>query len=370
MKRLLAIMISLVVIVMIGCTPRMEIELSPLETSSGNATFFENIEPYTAGSNQEWALSTLYQLDNSEEKIRLYNYLLKAHTYLLLYDEKDYIDEYDYVKNMWLDDMPNYDAESKAEIQLLLDDENWIIDIIYPVEKPFKLSDEELFQVYCYFTDANPQFFLNQMFFSYFDEDIGMTPVICIPAYYAFADRRQEPHDNIQNEFDDFKLQLEKSIDISSKYDVVKYVYANVAETLSYSEELGYGSNNTREQQERASTILGYYSDSKQTVSNGYAAVMAYILNRLGIPAIEQSGSASIMREEQGKITTVLIDAWNIVQLNGEWYFLDATCENEGEYTWFLKGSEENDDSDFLHSHIIADDMIYPEVSRADYLPV
>lgn len=371
-KRLLTflLIVCIVLSTLSGCgvaQSASSVETSPKENAPSES-FFEDVEPYTTGSNQEWVLSSLSKLDNSEEKIRLYNYLLKAHTYLLLYDEKDYTDEYDNVKNMWLDEMSSSDksAETRGQLQNMLDDENWIIDITYPVENLFQLNDEEFTQVYYYFVDANPQFFLGCFFPGYLDEEIGITPIICVPAYYAFADRRQETQNKIQNKFDDFKLQLEKSVDGEDQYNTVKYVYNHVIETMSYSEvDENYSS---RAELEATQTIMGYFGDSKQTICKGYAAIMGYLLNRLGIPTIDQGGT-TIERDENGEVIGMWLHAWNIVQLDGEWYFIDATWDIAGEYMWLLKGREENNDSDFLYSHAIAADMIYPEVSMTDYMP-
>ena len=63
----------------------------PLDSleKSGNGTEqmdIEKIEPFLEGSNQEWALDSLKKLGNGAEKIALYNYLLKAYTYLMIYD--------------------------------------------------------------------------------------------------------------------------------------------------------------------------------------------------------------------------------------------------------------------------------------------
>ena len=324
---------------------------------------FENAAQYTTGSNQEWALWALSQLDNSAEKIRLYNYLLKAHTYLLVYDKQDYIGQYNAIKNMWLAALPDFDEEIRAQLQLMLDDENWTIDIEYPLENPFKLNLEEYLQVYFYFADANPQFFLNPIVPYARNYDTGfIEPILSIPAYYAFADRRRETYHNIYNKFNNFKLQLELSIDMNNQYHVVKYAYDHVIGALNYNYENYY----SREQNDMNLTILGYFGDSNRTICKGYSTILMYLLNRLGIPAIDQGGGM-IMRNEYGDITGYGLHAWNMVTLNNNWYFLDATWETAGKYDWFLKGKGENNDSYFLYWHGIAEDMIYPEASAADF---
>lgn len=333
---------------------------------------FESVEPYTTGSNQEWALSVLSELDNSAEKIRLCNYLLRAHTYLMIYDKRDYAGEYNDVMNQWLNAMPDFDAETNARLQLMLNNENWTIDIEYPLEYPFKLDEEEFLQVYLYFCDANPQFFLRPIVPAYMSFDTGLSPKISIPAYYAFANRRQETYNNILNTFDNFKLQLEKSIDIDNQYGVIKYVYDHVIETVDYDFENCNDLNDryySREQNDGHNTILGYFDNPKRTRCKGYSAIMMYILNRLEIPTIDQGG-AMVERNNNGDTTNLVLHSWNIVKLNNEWYFLDATWDDQGEYEsydHFLKERGKNNDSNFLSWHIIADDMIYPECAIDDY---
>jgi hypothetical protein len=320
---------------------------------------FENIEPYTVGSNQEWALWALSQLDNSDEKIRLYNFLLRAHTYLLIYDRRDFIEEYYSVKNLWLGFLEEIPSES---VELMLDDENWVIDVWFPIDEPFRLTNEEFLLANLYFMDANPQFFLNRSVPAYMSCDLGLSPAITISAYWAFANRRQETYRNIQYMFDNFKKQMTDSIDISNQFYVVRYVHGHVIDALSYNFAISYYVPRIRLDMDN--TILGYFSEIRETVCKGYATIIMYLLNRLGIPTIDQGG-AMIVRDDNGDIYDLIQHAWNIVMLYDNWYFLDATWEISGEYNWvwFLQGRGENNNSHFLRYHSIAEDMIYPEVS-------
>jgi len=279
---------------------------------------FENIVPYTVGSNQEWGLRTLSQLDNSAEKIRLYNFLLRAHTYLLIYDRHDYIDEYNFVKNLWLDFLEEIPSE---QIRHMLDDENWTIDISYPLETPFNLNNEEFVQTYHYFQDANPQFFLTRTIPVTIQCDVGLTPWISISAYWAFADRRQDAYNNIQDMFNDFKSQMHNDIDVTNPYHVVRYVHRHVIEALNYNLN---PDQHVRQNLDMELTILGYFSDLRLTACKGHAVTIMYMLNRLGIPTINQTG-ITFLRDSNKNIGSHMPHAWNIVQLNRNWYALDAT---------------------------------------------
>jgi hypothetical protein len=147
--------------------------------------------------------------------------------------------------------------------------------------------------------DANPQFFLNQIVPVTIISDTSLTPGISVPAYYAFANRRQVVYSNIQNSFEGFMLKLEKSVDISNQDEVVKYVYDHMIEVLTYDHK--HTPYPSRRQHENQTTILGYFSDSKLTQSKGYATIIKYFLNRLDIPTIDQDG-AMIVRDGDGDI--------------------------------------------------------------------
>jgi len=261
--------------------------------------------------------------------------------------------------------MSDFDVEARSNLQLMLDDENWPIDIVYPLENPFQLSHDEFLLVYFYFTDANPQFFLNRIVPGAMQLNEGLTPLITIPAYYAFANRRQETYRNIIESFDRFRSQMERSIDMGNELYIVEYVYDYVINTLRYNFYLvEYLS---RERHAADTTILGFFGDKNLTICKGYTVIITYLLNRLGTPTIDMGG-AMIVRNEYGDIIDNIPHAWNIVKLNDEWFFLDATWEVPGEERrWFLQGRGENNDSYFLFWHGIAKDMLYPEVAIADF---
>ena len=64
----------------------------------------------------------------------------------------------------------------------------------------------------------------------------------------------------------------------------------------------------------------------KQAVCAGYAGAVQYLLERLNVPCIYVEGDAA--NSDQGH-------AWNIVQLNGQYYYVDAT---NGDQPDFLEG--------------------------------
>ena len=337
----------------------------------------EGVTPYTEGSNQEWALWALAQLDKSEEKIRLYNYLVKAFTYVQIHDKNDYLAEYDEGKALMESQLQNTTNETTKKIlQLALNDKNWLIYCKYPVEKPFQLTHDEIRQVCEYLHYGNHQFFLEKGTPRLFNSDNGQSIGIMIPAYYALAERRQQTHEKILNGFEKFKSNLEKAkVDINNRYEVAKYVYDDITKTLVYDEQIYPDEYIPFKMRENRETILGYFDNSKVTICEGYSRMMAYFQNRLNVPTIYQDGIFVLDRDTSGNIISSGPHAWNAAQMeNNKWYFQDATADirnSEGNYQWFLKGQGTVLTEKFTYSHIISEDRLYPECSIEDYpIPV
>ena len=331
----------------------------------------ESVVPYTEGSNQEWALWALAQTPNSAEKIRFYNFLLKAHTYMQIYDENDYIAEYNESKANWERQIrETHDEEMRKELELKLANDDFAISCKYPVATPFQLTEDETIQVNTYLRNANPQLFHNHTRRPFLRNTAsGQYIELIIYLYYAFAENRQETHKKITDGFDVFKSEFEKAgVNINNKYDVAKYVYDDLAKTLDYAT---FGHVPLREDMEAWFTILGYFGDSKLTICDGYAKILAYLQNRLGIPTIYQHGPVFDRDENGNRTDYVDMHAWNIANMGDEgkdeWYFTDAT--GGGGSFLFLRGRGNDGKSpgDFLYYRDITEDYIYPECEIEDY---
>ena len=332
----------------------------------------ESVIPYTEGSNQEWALWALAQTPNSAEKIRFYNFLLKAHTYMQIYDENDYIAERDEGKKfMELDLQNTTDEAMKKRLELMIADGNWSIGCDYSLATPFQLDFDEIIQVNNYLRDANPQFFTKMRVFLPTSFNVQYVR-LSIHAYYAYAKNRQETHKKVTDGFDAFKSEFEKAgVNINNKYDVARYVYDDIAKTIVPG---GSGQENyvPRETAESWESILGYFGDLKTSICDGYAQTFAYLQNRLGIPTIYQLGILMV-RDESGNITSSGAHAWNMVNMGNEekeeWYFLDGTGATVGIYPFFLKGrgADGKSPEDYLYRREISKDRIYPECEIENY---
>lgn len=96
----------------------------------------------------------------------------------------------------------------------------------------------------------------------------------------------------------------------SSDYETVKYIYESLIAFTEYSPGCKYD-------QSLASVFL--YGES---VCAGYAKAFQYLLQKIGIPCIYISGDALSIRNEN---ETWEPHAWNMIELDGQYYYVDVT---------------------------------------------
>ena len=99
----------------------------------------------------------------------------------------------------------------------------------------------------------------------------------------------------------------------ASDYDKVKMIYTYLIDHTEY------------EASDDDQNIAGVFW-KKKAVCAGYARAVQYLLEQLGIPCIYVEGSARDSDEGH---------AWNIVKINGQYYYVDAT---NGDQPSFLEG--------------------------------
>lgn len=94
-----------------------------------------------------------------------------------------------------------------------------------------------------------------------------------------------------------------------SDYDKAKYVYKLLADNIEYME----GAQNSQ-------NIISIFLN-RMSVCQGYASAVQYLLGQLGIQSAIVSGTALGVPH-----------AWNLIQLDGDYYYMDATW-GRSEYT-------------------------------------
>lgn len=122
------------------------------------------------------------------------------------------------------------------------------------------------------------------------------------PNYTMTLEKRGKIQKKIDRQTAKFLKRLKTD---ASDYEKARYVYRELILRADYNLE-------APDNQNIISVFLG-----RETVCQGYASAMQYLMEKLGIPCVIVTGTA-----KGGS------HAWNLLQLDGEWYYADATWGN------------------------------------------
>nr|WP_320027282.1 transglutaminase domain-containing protein [uncultured Acetobacterium sp.] len=161
------------------------------------------------------------------------------------------------------------------------------------------ISTEEIEGVLSAVDYDHPEIFWAGEFSYYFDEDNQMVSKVMVEYPYneTEKDRRQA---EIEAAYQDYSTGIKNGM---SEYEKVKYAYEYVIKNTVYEEDL--------EDDQNIYSVFG----KKGSVCAGYSKAIQYLLKRTGIECSYVAGEAI----GQGA------HAWNIVRVDGEYYYLDAT---------------------------------------------
>lgn len=145
----------------------------------------------------------------------------------------------------------------------------------------------------------HPEIFWAGEFSYYFDEDDQIVSKVMVEYPYdkTEKDRRQA---EIDTAYQNYSVGIKADM---SEYEKVKYAYEYVIKNTVYQEDL--------EDDQNIYSVFG----KKGSVCAGYSKAIQYLLKRTGIECSYVAGEAI----GQGA------HAWNIVRVDGEYYYLDAT---------------------------------------------
>lgn len=129
--------------------------------------------------------------------------------------------------------------------------------------------------------------------------------VVCLefaPIYTMDYEERKKVQQQIDGEVERFLRGVSQG---DSDYEKAKYVFENLIREVDYDRDV-------KNSQNIISTFL-----EKKTVCQGYACAALYLLNQLNISGAIVTGSANGDAH-----------AWNLVQLDGAYYYMDPTWGN------------------------------------------
>lgn len=133
-------------------------------------------------------------------------------------------------------------------------------------------------------------------------------------------------------------------------YQKARFVYDTLINTVAYNPEA-----------ENSQNILSVFLN-QETVCQGYACAVQFLFERLGIPSVIVTGTAAGQAH-----------AWNMVMLDGNYYYMDVTWgnsayQNEGSgrqgyinYSYFAMTSEE-----LLFTHEPDNFLLLPECTQRE----
>lgn len=181
-----------------------------------------------------------------------------------------------------------------------------MLDAILNHEKEVTLSTsdgeylEDIFS--CIKADYGGLFWVESFRYTQYQKN-GQTEIMSFSPNYSMGYKKRQA---IQRKIDQ-KAQkyLDGIAQDASDYEKVRYIYQKLIQKVDYNLE-------SKNNQNIISVFLG-----KETVCQGYASAMQYLMEQLDIPCMIVTGTA-----KGGP------HAWNLVQLDGEWYYVDVTWGN------------------------------------------
>ncbi|MBE6562381.1 MAG: hypothetical protein E7660_01445 [Ruminococcaceae bacterium] len=204
-----------------------------------------------------------------------------------------------------------------------------------------KINKNEFLTVYNIVLNDYPEYFWTGSSCSYATSFMGSYISYIAPEYVMTASDAEAATDKLNKAVSNFAFNLESKSD----YKISKYLHDRLAMDVEYVatdlDQTAYGA-----------------LVEKKAVCAGYSRAYQLLLTSLGIPAWTVTGSSYI----PGTTETAL-HAWNIVFLDGEWYYTDITWDDQGDTTELIFYSYFNVTSEQLFEDHT------PDTDIAPYLP-
>ncbi len=112
--------------------------------------------------------------------------------------------------------------------------------------------------------------------------------------------------------------ELTKGLSGKSDYEKAKIIHDRVVDTVTYISREG------NDQNAYNALVEG------KAVCNGYARAYQHLLSKVGIPARYVAGSSI-----NPTTNTPIGHAWNLVKIDGQWYYTDVTWDDQGANTFY-----------------------------------
>ncbi|MBR5498287.1 MAG: hypothetical protein IKV76_09940 [Clostridia bacterium] len=151
---------------------------------------------------------------------------------------------------------------------------------------------------------------------------------------------------------------VEQASALEGDYEKALFVHEELVKRLSYDHELAAAIDEPTPEVKLNATMYGAFVNNK-TICKGYAQAYQYVMKKLGIECAYVSGKAEDT-----------LHAWNLVKLDGEYYYVDVTWDDPT-----FKNGEESIKSHYYcfaptswmnKTHTPGDEVFYPECAVMD----
>lgn len=189
------------------------------------------------------------------------------------------------------------------------------------------LAKAELESIYTAVRDDHPELFYLGSRYAYEVYTDGR--IYLYPDYVYTAEEIGERQAQIEEQSAALLAQLPADADVR---ETARFLYAYVIEHAEY----GSGTNDQN--------MDSFFIEGK-TVCAGYARVYQYLMQQAGIPCVYVSGTLLASDLQEAYDTSA--HAWNMVRLEGDWFYVDATSGDVTQYgphtcyQYFLMASQE-----------------------------
>ena len=162
--------------------------------------------------------------------------------------------------------------------------------------KVLKLAFEDVF------SDYGGLFWISGYSYTEYTRNNSLVSIEFAPKYTMTHAEQKKMQKEIDAAVEEFLSGISPT---ENDYDKAKYVFEKLIEQVDYDK-------NAKNSQNIISVFINH-----KTVCQGYASATQYLLNQLNIPSTIVTGSAN--KEAH---------AWNLVKLDGEYYYMDTTWGN------------------------------------------
>ena len=213
-------------------------------------------------------------------------------------------------------------TERNYAYQHLNEEEQQVYRSIYALlmehkpDKEIKIMQEDLIdKVWTCVIYDNPEiFYVNGYTRVEYSNTLGKLTGCGFLANYTMSEKEINRH---QEELESVTHEIIGGIpQTNDDYEKVKYLYDYIIATTDY-DNAAYERHLANENVEMTFDILSVF-ERHQTVCAGYSKAFQYLCNQINIPCTFINGVANNSIATDGH-------AWNLVKVNGEWYFVDVT---------------------------------------------